>query len=209
MTSLAKRERVAISQLLRKLGPDAPTLCEGWNSFDLLVHLVSRETRPDAAIGLVVPALSSYTSKVAQDIKSRGFENLITEFEHGPKRTSFFALPGVDNLANSFEFLIHHEDLLRGQPDYSPRTLDEDDKKLIWKRFTQSGKLLMRKAKVGIIAQSDQGTYTIKSGNSCVTMKGEVIDLLLFAYGRKAHVNVEFEGEESAIRILKETKFGF
>jgi uncharacterized protein (TIGR03085 family) len=209
MTSLAKRERVAISQLLRKLGPDAPTLCEGWNSFDLLVHLVSRETRPDAAIGLVVPALSSYTSKVAQDIKSRGFENLITEFEHGPKRTSFFALPGVDNLANSFEFLIHHEDLLRGQPDYSPRTLDEDDKKLIWKRFTQSGKLLMRKAKVGIIAQSDQGTYTIKSGNSCVTMKGEVIDLLLFAYGRKAHVNIEFEGEESAIRILKETKFGF
>ena len=209
MTSLAKRERVAISQLLRKLGPEAPTLCEGWNSFDLLVHLVSRETRPDAAIGLVVPALSSYTSKVAQDIKSRGFENLITEFEHGPKRTSFFALPGVDNLANSFEFLIHHEDLLRGQPDYSPRTLDEDDKKLIWKRFTQSGKLLMRKAKVGIIAQSDQGTYTIKSGNSCVTMKGEVIDLLLFAYGRKAHVNIEFEGEESAIRILKETKFGF
>jgi uncharacterized protein (TIGR03085 family) len=209
MTSLAKRERVAISQLLRKLGPDAPTLCEGWNSFDLLVHLVSRETRPDAAIGLVVPALSSYTSKVAQDIKSRGFENLITEFEHGPKRTSFFALPGVDNLANSFEFLIHHEDLLRGQPDYSPRTLDEDDKKLIWKRFTQSGKLLLRKAKVGIIAQSDQGTYTIKSGNSCVTMKGEVIDLLLFAYGRKAHVNIEFEGEESAIRILKETKFGF
>jgi uncharacterized protein (TIGR03085 family) len=209
MTSLAKRERVAISQLLRKLGPDAPTLCEGWNSFDLLVHLVSRETRPDAAIGLVVPALSSYTSKVAQDIKSRGFENLITEFEHGPKRTSFFALPGVDNLANSFEFLIHHEDLLRGQPDYSPRTLDEDDKKLIWKRFTQSGKLLMRKAKVGIIAQSDQGTYTIKSGNSCVTMKGEVIDLLLFAYGRTAHVNIEFDGEESAIRILKETKFGF
>ena len=209
MTSLAKRERVAISQLLRKLGPEAPTLCEGWSSFDLLVHLVSRETRPDAAIGLVVPALSSYTSKVAQDIKSRGFENLITEFEQGPKTTSFFALPGVDNLVNSFEFLIHHEDLLRGQPDYSPRNLDEDDKKLIWKRFTQAGKLLMRKAKVGIIAQSGQGTYTIKSGNSCVTMKGEVIDLLLFAYGRKAHVNIEFEGEESAIRILKETKFGF
>ena len=209
MTSLAKRERVAISQLLRKLGPEAPTLCEGWNSFDLLVHLVSRETRPDAAIGLVVPALSSYTSKVAQDIKSRGFENLITEFEQGPSKTSFFAIPGVDNLANTFEYLIHHEDLLRAQPNYSPRSLGDADKKLIWKRFTQSGKLLMRKAKVGIIAQSDQGTYTIKSGNSCVTMKGEVIDLLLFAYGRKAHVNIEFEGEDSAIRILKETKFGF
>jgi len=209
MTSLAKRERVAISQLLRKLGPEAPTLCEGWNSFDLLVHLVSRETRPDAAIGLVLPVFSSYTSKVAEGIKSRGFENLITEFEQGPKKNSFFAIPGVDNVANSFEFLIHHEDLLRGQPDYSPRVLDENDKKLVWKRFTQSGKLLMRKAKVGIIAQSDLGTYTIKSGQSCVTIKGDVIDLLLFAYGRKNHVKIEFEGEENAIRIIKETKFGF
>jgi len=88
MTSLAKRERYAIAQTLRNLGPDAPTLCEGWTSFDLLVHLISRENRPDAAIGILIPAFSQYSKKVAEDIKQRGFENLVQEFEDGPKQFS-------------------------------------------------------------------------------------------------------------------------
>ena len=50
MTSLAKRERSALAQTLRTLGPDVPTLCQGWNSFDLLANLITRETRPDAAL---------------------------------------------------------------------------------------------------------------------------------------------------------------
>ena len=61
MTSLAKRERSALAQTLRTLGPDVPTLCQGWNSFDLLAHLITRETRPDAALGIFIPALSLNT----------------------------------------------------------------------------------------------------------------------------------------------------
>ena len=208
MTSLAKRERYAISQTLRNLGPDAPTLCEGWTSFDLLVHLISRENRPDAALGLIIPAFSQYSKKVADELKSRGFENLIQEFEDGPKQFSPFAIPGVDNLANSFEFLVHHEDLLRAQQNYVARVFGDLDKKLLWKRFTQTGKVFLRKAKVGIIAKSDQGVFTINSGNSCVTMEGEVVDLILYSFGRKSAANIKFEGNEESIMILKETKFG-
>lgn len=208
MTSLAKRERFAIAQTLRNIGPSAPTLCEGWNSFDLLVHLISRETRPDAAVGLLVPAFAAYSEKIAGQIKQRGFENLIQEFEDGPKPPSPFSIPGIDNLANSFEFLVHHEDLLRAQPNYSPRVLGDLDKKLLWKRFTQTGKIFLRKAKVGIIAKSDQGVFTIKSGNNCVTMEGDVVDLILFSFGRKSVANIKFDGDEESIRILQETKFG-
>jgi uncharacterized protein (TIGR03085 family) len=208
MTSLAKRERYAIAQTLRNLGPDAPTLCEGWTSFDLLVHLISRENRPDAAIGILIPAFSQYSKKVAEDIKQRGFETLVQEFEDGPKQFSPFAIPGIDNLANSFEFLVHHEDLLRAQPNYVARVFVDLDKKLLWKRFTQSGRLFLRKAKVGIIAKSDQGVFTIKSGNSCVTMEGDVVDLILYSFGRKSAANIKFEGDEESIRILEETKFG-
>ena len=208
MTSLAKRERYAISQTLRNLGPDAPTLCEGWSSFDLLVHLISRENRPDAALGLIIPAFSQYSKKVADELKSRGFENLIQEFEDGPKQFSPFAIPGIDNLANSFEFLVHHEDLLRAQPNYVARVFGDLDKKMLWKRFTQTGKVFLRKAKVGIIAKSDHGVFTIKSGNSVVTMEGEVVDLILYSFGRKSASNIKFEGDEESIRILKETKFG-
>ena len=208
MTSLAKRERSALAQTLRNLGPDAPTLCQGWNSFDLLAHLIVRETRPDAALGIFIPALSSYSDKVAAKIKKSDFETLVQEFADGPKKFSPFAFPGIDNLANSIELVIHHEDLLRAQPNYVPRIFSETDKQFLWKRFTQSSKIFMRKAKIGIVAKSDQGTYTVKTGKSCVTIQGEVVDLFLFAYGRKSAANIKFEGEDDAIRIIKEANFG-
>ena len=37
------RERLELCDLLLELGPDAPTLCEGWTTADLAAHLVLRE----------------------------------------------------------------------------------------------------------------------------------------------------------------------
>ena len=51
--SVAQRERAALVEILRAVGPDAPTLCEGWTTRDLVAHLVVRERRPDALPGLV------------------------------------------------------------------------------------------------------------------------------------------------------------
>ena len=49
------KERAALCDTLEKYGPDAPTLCAGWLTLDLAAHLVAREARSDAAIGLVFP----------------------------------------------------------------------------------------------------------------------------------------------------------
>jgi uncharacterized protein (TIGR03085 family) len=209
MSTFAKRERQAICQTLRQLGPDAPTLCSGWNSTDLLVHLLLRENRPDAAIGVVIPIFKSFTNKISDKYRKRPFEDLIKEFENGPKKFSPFALPGLDNLANSFELLVHHEDLLRGKENFIPRELSAEDKKFIWSRFTKSAKIFLFKAKVGIVAESEIGSYTLKSGKSLVKIKGDVVDLVLFSFGRSSASRITFEGDESDIRILKETKFGF
>ncbi len=53
----AARERASLSDLLDRVGPDAPTLCEGWNARDLTAHLVLRESRPDAVLGVVIRPL--------------------------------------------------------------------------------------------------------------------------------------------------------
>ena len=53
-TTLARAERHALCDLLIEVGPDAPTLCEGWSTFDLAAHLVVRERRPDRGPGLVI-----------------------------------------------------------------------------------------------------------------------------------------------------------
>jgi hypothetical protein len=39
-------------------------------------------------------------------------------------------------------------------------------------------------------------------------MEGEVVDLILYSFGRKSASNIKFEGDEESIKILKETKFG-
>ena len=55
VTDFAPIERAAIADLMTSLGPDAPTLCEGWTTRDLAAHLVVRATRVDAAAGILIP----------------------------------------------------------------------------------------------------------------------------------------------------------
>jgi uncharacterized protein (TIGR03085 family) len=51
---LAQLERSRLCDLFLEVGPDQPTLCEGWTTADLAAHLVIRERRPDAAPGILV-----------------------------------------------------------------------------------------------------------------------------------------------------------
>ncbi len=44
VTDFAPIERAALADLMAELGPDAPTLCEGWTTRDLAAHLVVRAT---------------------------------------------------------------------------------------------------------------------------------------------------------------------
>src|SRR5690349_11008507 len=52
--NFARTERAALCDLLVTVGPDAPTLCEGWTTRDLAAHLAVRDRRPDAAAGIVL-----------------------------------------------------------------------------------------------------------------------------------------------------------
>jgi hypothetical protein len=42
-------EREQLCDLFLELGPEAPTLCEGWATLDLAAHLVMREHDPRSA----------------------------------------------------------------------------------------------------------------------------------------------------------------
>ena len=54
MVSIADTERAALCDLLDELGPDAPTLCEGWTTRDMAVHLYVRDRDPKAWAGISV-----------------------------------------------------------------------------------------------------------------------------------------------------------
>lgn len=56
--TLARSERSALADLLEQVGPAQPTLCAGWDTEDLLAHLLVRERRPDAAAGMLIIPLA-------------------------------------------------------------------------------------------------------------------------------------------------------
>ena len=49
-----QRERAELSDLLDELGPDQPTLCEGWTTSAMAAHFVVRERQPLAMPGILV-----------------------------------------------------------------------------------------------------------------------------------------------------------
>ena len=63
---------------------DAPTLCDPWTTRDLAAHLVVRERRPDAAIGIVLSKAAGYTDKVQSGVAATEWGALVDTVRSGP-----------------------------------------------------------------------------------------------------------------------------
>src|SRR4051794_3277466 len=50
--TVAQLERAALAGAMLELGADAPTLCEGWTNYDMAAHVVVREHKVIASIGI-------------------------------------------------------------------------------------------------------------------------------------------------------------
>ena len=75
--TVTQNERRAMCDLLDELGPDRPTLCGEWSTRDLLAHLLVRERRPDASLGILVPAMAKRTERVMAEIASQSFPKMV------------------------------------------------------------------------------------------------------------------------------------
>src|SRR3954466_5216625 len=128
-TKVLLTEGAAMCDTFEKVGADAPTLCEGWLTLDLAAHLVAREARSDAALGLVVPFLAGHLQHVMDKYKAKGYEPLVAMLRTGPP---WMHRTGPLATANVNENFVHHEDVRRpaGEP---PRVLDGDMEDILWK----------------------------------------------------------------------------
>ncbi len=122
MPRYARSEREALVALMSTLGPDAPTLNEGWRTRDLAAHLAVRERRPDAAAGIVLAPLRGYAERVRREVAAGDWAQLLDRLRH-PPLWSPVSNPLVDDLTNTLEFFIHHEDVRRARAEWRPREL--------------------------------------------------------------------------------------
>lgn len=213
MTGLAQLERQALSETLTRVGPDAPTLCEGWRTRDLAAHIVLRERRPDAVAGAFLAPLAAHTQRVQEGYAEGSWAGLVDMVREGPPGWSPSRLPAVDDAVNLLEFYVHHEDVLRAAPDWSPsdrRVLDHDDQDAVWSRLRQMGQLLFRRSPVGIVLVTpEHGRRAVKGPTKLgtVVLRGEPSELVLFGFGRSGVAQVEIEGEPEAVAALREATF--
>lgn len=205
-TEVLLKERAALCDTLEKFGPDAPTLCEGWTTLDLAAHLVAREARADAAIGLVVPALAGHLQTVMDQYKAKGYDHLVGMLRTGPP---WMHRTGPLASANVNENFVHHEDVRRpaGEP---PRLLDPEMDEILWKMLAL-GARLSRKALRGAaltLRTPDGREKVVTTDGAPVFMTGEPGELVLFMSGRKDAAVVSHDGSDEAVGILLAANLG-
>ncbi len=206
--SVAKAERQALCDLFDELGPDEPTLCAGWQTRDMAAHLVLRERRPDAAPGILLKPLAGYTKRVQDSLAGKPFPELVDQVRSGPPRYMPTAIGAVDDLVNTSEFFVHHEDVRRGQPGWEPRPPDPARDDAVWSVLQRSARMLYRRSPVGVVLRRPSGDQVhARQGATTVTLVGEPIELLLHGFGRAA-VRVETEGAEQDVAALAAVERG-
>lgn len=192
------------------LGPDAPTLCDPWSVRDLLAHLVLRESRPDALLGIAAPvkALQRHTRSVQDQVASRGFDDLVRQVVEGPPAWWPTRLPALDRAVNTAELAIHHEDMVRAQPGWEPTDLPEEVQAQLWRTLPVAGRMHYRTAPTGVVAIAPgHGRVALRrppSGAGTVVLRGAPMELVLHAFGREDHARVTVEGSDEDVAALAE-----
>lgn len=198
----SQRERSALVDTFRSVGPDAPTLCTGWTTRDLAAHLVVRERRLDATPGIMIPFLSGYTDKVQhQTAQSHSWDELVDMVASGPPLYSPFKL--LDPVANVGEMFIHHEDVRRAVDGWQPRKLDESLVAALQRSLRLMSRITLGKMPAQVVLQTPTGQQIARVGRGqVVRVIGEPPELSLFVAGRDA-AQVEFEGDPEAVAAVQ------
>jgi uncharacterized protein (TIGR03085 family) len=236
-TDLLVVERAALCDTFDAVGPDAPTLDEGWVTSDLAAHLLVRETRPDAAVGILLPGpFTRHMTNVMEHVKRRGYEAMVAALRKGPPlvfRAGPMAAPNV------VENWIHHEDVRRARGD-GPRPSQPELDDLFWRSLGLSARMAARRVRsTGLELRTPDGKSRVVSDKPGadpegrtdvvgrrrlwpiehrrsqphergprVTLTGEPGELVLFLSGRKEPAVVELGGPPDAVALVNAARFG-
>jgi uncharacterized protein (TIGR03085 family) len=223
MVQFAVQERRALAATLRGTDPDAPTLSGDWTAAQLAAHLVLRERSATELLGrLPSPRLQRIAQRqIDKLVAERPYPEIVAAVETGPSwrdarfpipTAPIWALPVVREKANLVEYLVHHEDVRRAQPGWTPRDLSAGLVDEIWRRLPVSIRLTMRQVPVGVaFVRAGDGEVRTPRGKRHgvrVTVTGEPVELLLFAFGRRSVAQVQVDGAAEDVATVTKAPVG-
>jgi uncharacterized protein (TIGR03085 family) len=185
-----QREREDLCDLFLELGPDAPTLCEGWTTLDLAVHLMLREH------------FRRWTAPKMAKEKPKGLPAVIARLRRGAPLIPW-RLPGLRRLLNGAEYFIHHEDVRRAN-GRTRRTDRPDLDDLAWAMTGFSGRRVARAMRpFALEITSPDGRHRRFGSGQSAVLRGEPTELLLYLSGRRSAAEVALEGPAEATQALE------
>ncbi|MGO8864298.1 MAG: maleylpyruvate isomerase family mycothiol-dependent enzyme [Acidimicrobiales bacterium] len=189
------RERRELCDLLVELGPDAPTLCEGWTTLDLAAHLALREH------------FKRWNGERMSMEKARGFPVLIGRLRTGPPLVPW-RVPRIRTLLNGGEYFIHHEDVRRAN-GRDRRTDRPDLEPIAWRMTGFIGRRVARQIRPhGLELRGPRGKHRHFGSAGGAVVSGEPTELLLFLSGRRDAAQVGVEGSADAMVALRNASTG-
>ena len=190
--SFSDAERSELAQLFLELGPDAPTMCEGWLTRDLAAHLWVREHRSPALVGMAVAPLSGVLDRAMDQARERDYEQLVQQWHAGPKGLNPWRV--LDSQVNFFEHFIHHEDVRRVNGHTEPREFSAEVNDRMMAQLPRISRLLLRSASRPVVALPTGGRPVVlrerlgrsSFGEDIIRVSGQPGEIALWVFGRDA-----------------------
>lgn len=207
---LDQRERTELCELFLELGPDAPTLCEGWATADLAAHLVVRERDPRSAVGIISTneRLRDYTRKLMDRQKAKGYEATVERVRRGAPLVPW-RIPGLRTLLNLNEYFVHHEDVRRAN-GRTRRTDRPDLDDALWRMLGRGARFMTRRAKPnGLVLRRPDGDQIVaQDAEPLAILTGEPSEVVLYLMGRDGAAQIELNGDPQAVAAIERVSFG-
>jgi uncharacterized protein (TIGR03085 family) len=223
MVHFALAERHALAETLRRASPDAPTLSGQWTAAQLAAHLVLRERSATELLGRLPSERMQQLAQREIDrlVAGEPYLQIVAAVENGPTwrdaglpipTALVWSLPAVRERANLLEYLVHHEDVRRATAGWSPRPLPADQLSEVYRRLPMSIRLTMRRVPVGVALEWPGHRSVLtprgKRHGVKVTVTGDPVELVLFAFGRRSVADVQLDGAPGDIAAVTEAPVG-
>jgi uncharacterized protein (TIGR03085 family) len=202
------RERAQLCDLLLALGPDAPTLCEGWTTLDMAAHLVIRERDPRSGFAILGGRrFAGLEARLMDGARARGLEALVERLRGGPPLVPW-RLPGLRKPLNLMEWFVHHEDVRRAN-DRPARADGEFDREL-WSAARPATRLLLARVRGAAVTLAAPGYGQVRGRGRgpAAQLTGRPQELVLYLHGRRQVADVELTGDPEAQRIVTDARLG-
>ena len=141
--------------------------------------------------------------------RDRPWTELVERVREGPPLWNPMRIDAVDELVNTVEFFVHHEDVRRAEDGWTARTLDPTLEKALASSIKRAGGMLTRKASVGLTMHADGvDPVRLRKGDPVVTISGPIGECVLYLYGRKDVAAVTLDGPDDAVTSIADTPLG-